>query len=70
MGKGVYRVPGKAADGFCDDHINFPCLAIRNQPLKILPRVLSSGFRLVRVNAAVYPIPVVLNQVTVIADLR
>ena len=37
MGKGVYRVPGKAADGFCDDHINFSCHTVINHCLKVIP---------------------------------
>ena len=63
------RVPRKAGDGFCDDHIDISGTAFCHEPLKVFPAVLCAGFGFVSINACVLPAGVVLYPAAVFADL-
>ena len=67
----VDRIPGKPLDRFCEDDIDFTRFRIFQHPLEILPLLdASPGDAVVRIDAGVFPVRVLLDQAAVITDLR
>lgn len=64
------RISGKAGYGFCDNHIDLSGLAIGYEPNEALSCILCASLGLVRIHADILPAGMLLDQATVIADLR
>ena len=64
------RIPGKAGYGFCDNHIDLSGLAIGYEPNEALSCILCASLGFVRIHADILPAGMLLDQATVIADLR
>ena len=67
----VHRVPGKAADGLCQDNVDFPGIAICHEPVELVPVSRAcSRYAFVGVDPRVLPFGICLYQLAVVADLR
>ena len=69
-GQAVHRVPGEAADAFCNNPVDLPSQRIRDQPVKALPTGGGGGRNtVIRIQARVFPLRVVPDQAAVIVAL-
>ena len=69
-GQAVHRVPGEAADAFCNNPVDLPSQRIRDQPVKALPTGGGGGRNaVIRIQAPVFPLRVVPDQAAVIVAL-
>ena len=70
MSKGVYRVPGKAADGFGNNHINVTGFAVINHTIEFFTLFgVGAGDTIISVDSGKFPIRVLLNIFCVVLDL-
>ena len=67
----IHGIAGKAADGLCKDDVNLSILGIRYELLESFPFLRAgSGDAVIRIHARIFPRRVLLDVLTVMADLR